>query len=77
MASGKLVCVAVDLTEGDMQKFSLKLLQEPLQTVTLFHDPEWRFLSRHKTARAGPQRQDEPIGRSRPLLSSPACLRAA
>ena len=43
MASGKLVCVAVDLTEGGMQKSSLKLLQEPLQTVTVFHYPEWRF----------------------------------
>ena len=43
MASGKLVYVSVDLTEEGIQKLSLKLLHEPLQTVTLFHDPVWRF----------------------------------
>ena len=54
MVSGKLVCVAVDLTEGGMQKFSLKLLQEPLQTVTLFHDPEWRFFEQAQNCARGP-----------------------
>ena len=54
MTSGKLVYVAVDLTEEGMQKLSLKLLQEPLQTVTLLHDPEWRFFERAQNCARGP-----------------------
>ena len=54
MASGKLVYVAVDLTEEGMQKLSLELLQEPLQTVTLFLDPEWRFFERAQNCARGP-----------------------
>ena len=46
MANGKLLYVAVDLTEEGLQKLSLKLLQEPFQTVTLLHGPEWRFFER-------------------------------